>query len=83
MGILIPMTVLVVGFISCRFYCRTVLVNTLGWDDWAMLVAAVSDTTTCPNTGSKSLNYSGDVSGKQHYAHYIDATRLPNGLSSV
>ncbi|KAL1799857.1 hypothetical protein ACET3X_000199 [Alternaria dauci] len=41
MAVLIPMTVLVIGFISCRFYCRTVLVNTLGWDDWAMLVASV------------------------------------------
>ncbi|CAG5150169.1 uncharacterized protein ALTATR162_LOCUS2568 [Alternaria atra] len=41
MAVAIPMTVLVIGFISCRFYCRTVLVNTLGWDDWAMLVAAM------------------------------------------
>ncbi|CAN9098189.1 unnamed protein product [Alternaria alternata] len=41
MAVLIPMTVLVIGFVSCRFYCRTVLVNTLGWDDWAMMVAAV------------------------------------------
>ena len=43
LAILVPLTILVIGFISCRFYCRTVLVNTLGWDDWTMLMAAVSD----------------------------------------
>ncbi|KAL7777961.1 hypothetical protein CFE70_004635 [Pyrenophora teres f. teres 0-1] len=42
LAIVIPMTVIVVGFISCRFYCRTVLIRTLGWDDWSMLMAAVS-----------------------------------------
>lgn len=36
------MTVLVVAFISCRFYSRTVLTKTLGWDDGIMLLAAVS-----------------------------------------
>jgi len=36
------MTVLVTFFISCRFYCRTVLIYTLGYDDWVMLAAAVS-----------------------------------------
>jgi hypothetical protein len=49
LSVVIPMTVLVVAFISCRFYCRTVLVNTLGWDDWTMLVAAVSSVTNVPN----------------------------------
>jgi hypothetical protein len=42
LAVVIPMTVLVIGFISCRFYCRTVLVRTLGLDDWIMLAAAVS-----------------------------------------
>jgi hypothetical protein len=41
-GIITPMTVLVVAFISCRFYSRTVLTKTLGWDDGVMLLAAVS-----------------------------------------
>lgn len=36
------MTVVVVAFISCRFYSRTVLTKTLGWDDGIMLLAAVS-----------------------------------------
>jgi hypothetical protein len=43
LAIVVPMTVIVIAFISCRFYCRTVLVHTLGWDDWAMLIAAVSN----------------------------------------
>lgn len=42
LAIVVPMTVLVLVFISCRFYCRTVLIKTLGWDDGTMLVAAVS-----------------------------------------
>ena len=42
LAVMIPMTVLVTAFISCRFYCRTVLIRTLGWDDWTMLAAAVS-----------------------------------------
>lgn len=42
LAVVIPMTVLVTAFISCRFYCRTVLIRTLGWDDWTMLAAAVS-----------------------------------------
>ncbi|KAF2852107.1 hypothetical protein T440DRAFT_393792 [Plenodomus tracheiphilus IPT5] len=41
LGVLIPMTVLVITSISCRFYSRTVLVRTLGWDDWVMLLAAI------------------------------------------
>jgi hypothetical protein len=36
------MTVVVIAFISCRFYSRTVLTKTLGWDDGIMLLAAVS-----------------------------------------
>jgi hypothetical protein len=38
----IAMIVLVVGFVSCRFYSRTVLIPALGLDDWTMLFAAVS-----------------------------------------
>lgn len=41
LGIVIPMSVLVIVAISGRFYSRTVLVKTLGWDDWIMLLAAV------------------------------------------
>ncbi len=40
-GIIAPITVLVVVFISCRFYSRTILTKTLGWDDGIMLLAAV------------------------------------------
>jgi hypothetical protein len=58
MAVLIPMTVLVIGFVSCRFYCRTVLVNTLGWDDWAMMVAAVSNTPYIPANEAQSTNVS-------------------------
>jgi hypothetical protein len=42
MAVVIPMTVLVIMSISCRFYSRTVLIYTLGWDDWTMFAAAVS-----------------------------------------
>jgi ABC-type uncharacterized transport system permease subunit len=42
LAIIIPMTVVVVTFISCRFYSRTVLNYTVGWDDWIMFSAAVS-----------------------------------------
>jgi hypothetical protein len=42
LAVVIPMTVLVIVAISCRFYSRTVLIYTLGWDDWTMFVAAVS-----------------------------------------
>jgi hypothetical protein len=41
-GVVTPITALVVAFISCRFYSRTVLTKTLGWDDGIMLLAAVS-----------------------------------------
>ncbi|KAL5118778.1 hypothetical protein ACEQ8H_003281 [Pleosporales sp. CAS-2024a] len=41
LAVVVPMTVLVAVFISVRFYCRTVLIRTLGWDDWTMLAAAV------------------------------------------
>ncbi|KAH6633208.1 hypothetical protein C7974DRAFT_167617 [Boeremia exigua] len=41
-GILTPMTFIVVTFISCRFYSRTILTKTLGWDDGIMLLAAIT-----------------------------------------
>ncbi|KAJ6194169.1 hypothetical protein J3E72DRAFT_397492 [Bipolaris maydis] len=41
LGVVIPMTVLVAVFMSCRLYCRTVLVKTLGWDDGLMSIAAL------------------------------------------
>lgn len=40
----IPVAALVITFISARFYSRTVVLYTLGWDDWVMLVAAVRPT---------------------------------------
>lgn len=43
MAVVIPMTVIVTFFISCRFYSRTVIIYTLGWDDWTMFAAAVSN----------------------------------------
>lgn len=51
LAVVIPMTVLVTVFISCRFYCRTVLTRTLGWDDWIMLAAAVRMTSTGEREG--------------------------------
>jgi hypothetical protein len=42
LGILIPMTVLVIIFILARIWSRTVIVLAIGLDDWLMLVAAVS-----------------------------------------
>jgi hypothetical protein len=42
LGILIPMTVLVIVFISARIWSRTVIVFAVGLDDWLMVVAAVS-----------------------------------------
>jgi hypothetical protein len=42
LAVVIPMTVIVIASISCRFYSRTVLIYTLGWDDWTMFLAAVS-----------------------------------------
>ena len=41
-AVVTPITVLVVVFISCRFFSRTVLQYTLCWDDCVMLAAAVS-----------------------------------------
>lgn len=42
LGVAVPTAGLVAVFMSCRLYCRTVLVKTLGWDDGMMTVAAVS-----------------------------------------
>jgi hypothetical protein len=65
LAIVIPMTVLVTFFISCRFYCRTVLIYTLGWDDWVMLVAAVSASTLTSRTiECNMLMRTGPVSGE-------------------
>ncbi|USP74052.1 hypothetical protein yc1106_01326 [Curvularia clavata] len=41
LGVVVPMTIIVTVFMTCRLYCRTVLVKTLGWDDGLMLIAAV------------------------------------------
>ncbi|KAF2689632.1 hypothetical protein K458DRAFT_439887 [Lentithecium fluviatile CBS 122367] len=41
LAVIIPMTALVITFISCRFYSRSVLIYALGWDDWTMLLAAI------------------------------------------
>ncbi|KAF2727135.1 hypothetical protein EJ04DRAFT_479509 [Polyplosphaeria fusca] len=42
LAITIPVTMIAVIFMTCRIYSRTVLVPAIGWDDWLMLLAAVS-----------------------------------------
>ncbi|KAF2870875.1 hypothetical protein BDV95DRAFT_607990 [Massariosphaeria phaeospora] len=46
LGINIPLLVLMIAFISMRFYSRTVIVRALGKDDWFMLAAAVTAVAT-------------------------------------
>ncbi|KAF2646758.1 hypothetical protein P280DRAFT_416305 [Massarina eburnea CBS 473.64] len=41
LGINITMTVIVVVFVMCRYFSRTVLVPALGLDDWTMLLASI------------------------------------------
>ncbi|ORY08050.1 hypothetical protein BCR34DRAFT_488998 [Clohesyomyces aquaticus] len=45
-GVEIPVTVLPILFVACRFYSRTVIVRALGWDDWLMLIATIISTAT-------------------------------------
>jgi hypothetical protein len=41
LGVEIPLTIVTIIFVACRFYSRTVIVRALGWDDWLMLAAVV------------------------------------------
>lgn len=41
-GVMVPLSVLVIVFMFCRLYSRTILVNAIGWDDWIMMLAGVS-----------------------------------------
>lgn len=41
-GVTTTMSVLVISLLACRIYSRTVLVFAVGWDDWIMLSAGVS-----------------------------------------
>jgi hypothetical protein len=52
LGVNVSMAVIVTFFISCRLYSRTVLVPAVGWDDWVMLTAAVSDLLRLSCTGT-------------------------------
>lgn len=83
LAVVVPMTVLVSVFISCRFYCRTVLIKTLGWDDGTMLVAAVSFVAYVSSTRALGLTLAGVGHREQCHAHYIHAARISNGLSSM
>jgi hypothetical protein len=63
LAVVIPMTVLVVSFISCRFYSRTIIISTLGWDDWIMFAAAVSLLLTTGKPRKNALTRTATVSG--------------------
>lgn len=76
------MTVLVVAFISCRFYSRTVLTKTLGWDDGIMLLAAVS-LHAHSRDNKQSAEHLGHIGREQHYGYHFDAAAVPNGLSPL
>ncbi|KAH8691763.1 hypothetical protein GQ44DRAFT_719929 [Phaeosphaeriaceae sp. PMI808] len=41
LAVVIPMTALVVTFMSCRLYSRTVIIYTLGWGDSVMFLASL------------------------------------------
>jgi hypothetical protein len=63
LAVVIPMTVLVSSFISCRFYSRTIIISTLGWDDWIMFAAAVSLLLTSAKPKKNALTRTATVSG--------------------
>lgn len=79
-GIITPMTVLVVAFMSCRIYSRTVLTKTLGWDDGVMLLAAVSTIDLITALFAKITDH---ICWKQYHGHRINVTAVPNGLSPL
>ncbi|KAJ4381844.1 hypothetical protein N0V86_003209 [Didymella sp. IMI 355093] len=70
------MTVLVVAFMSCRIYSRTVLTKTLGWDDGIMLLAAVS---TIDSTTALFAEAADHFCRKQRHGHHIDVAAISNG----
>ena len=45
LGIEIPLMVLVIAFLGCRLYSRTVIVRAIGKDDWVMLAAGALQVT--------------------------------------
>jgi hypothetical protein len=63
LAVVIPMTLLVISFVSCRFYSRTIIISTLGWDDWIMFAAAVSLLLTSPEPKITTLTRTAAVSG--------------------
>lgn len=83
LAIVVPMTVLVLVFISCRFYCRTVLIKTLGWDDGTMLVAAVSFVANVSCAWALGLTLVGFGYREQCHAYHIHATGVSDGLPSM
>jgi hypothetical protein len=83
LGILIPMTVLVIVFILARIWSRTIIVLAIGMDDWLMLVAAVSlDDTGTPTSVLLTRNVD-SPSRKQYHGVYIDECKLSDRLSLV
>ena len=74
------MTVLVIAFMSCRIYSRTVLTKTLGWDDGIMLLAAVSSIELLRGLCTKSA---GHGCRKQYHGHRINAASVSDGLSPL
>jgi hypothetical protein len=79
-GVITPMTVLVVAFMSCRIYSRTVLTKTLGWDDGIMLLAAVS---TIDPTTTLFAEAADHVCRKQYHGHHFNAAAVSNGSSPL
>jgi hypothetical protein len=71
LAVVIPMTLLVVSFISCRFYSRTIIIYTLGWDDWTMFAAAVSPLLAIAKSKRKTLIQTATVCGEQRHAHHL------------
>lgn len=79
-GVITPMTALVVAFMSCRIYSRTVLTKTLGWDDGIMLLAAVSSIDLSTALFAEAVDH---VRREQYHGHHIDVAAVPNGPSPL
>lgn len=39
----IPLMIIMIIIMAARIYCRAFLLRKMGWDDWCMVLAAVSD----------------------------------------
>lgn len=79
-GIITPMTVLVITFMSCRIYSRTVLTKTLGWDDGIMFLAAVRSIELIRGLLTEAADH---LCRKQHHGHHINAASVPDGSSPL